>query len=89
MRRQSNVTKEWALPLPEVSWVGAAECLLIFVEAQAPMWAEGNKCEDAVLPLKAIEDLLAVNVEVEDDWDLQLILSRNAIDLRSGLPGDF
>lgn len=36
-----------------------------------------------------MEDLLAVEIDAEDDWDLRDIVPSGAIDIRTSLHGDF
>lgn len=78
------------LPSIEVSWVIPAECCVTFDGAAELLGLERDDRIDGVpAPTNVMEDLLAVEVDVGDDRDLQDIPRSGAIDVRSSLRGEF
>lgn len=74
MRQQDNIgnsATRTAFSWGQDSWVVPAEPLLALNEAKAQKQFEGDECEVDVEPsYKVMKDILAVEVDVEDDRDL-------------------
>lgn len=85
-----NLITGRTLPLREVFWVVPGEHRATFDKATAPMRFEGNdRVEDVPPPSNGIEDRLAMEVNLEDDWDLWDIWPSGSTDFQSSLPGNF
>lgn len=84
-----NLFTGYSLTSLDVSWVVLAEGADTFDEEATLLLLDGeNPVHDVPLPSNNSDDLLAVEVNAEDDWALWEIPPPGAIDIRSSLSGD-